>query len=819
MSKNNQKRVQTLNAEAIKTNQEKVAEESVDVQVPDGEEIAELTKKVLTLRAEAEKLREDIGSLKLEKEMLSSEIKDERASAKKELAELKTKMEEECAEKMAETKSQVKALETKCKDDCARETAALKEIKAQINAKESELADKEKQLYKRENEVAAREQSASAGFAKQFEDEMNRAKTRIDELNRQIEELKIKKEQVITQTENDALRIRAERTAETDKLLQSKRDALDEAVKKVRGQEEKLNQRQFAQDEKEEELASELRMLELRKNGLDNRRQAFEAEVQKAVSEQYAQLSLELQDKRDLLNKVLEEKQSISRERDELKLKLRDARSTSAEKRINELEEELFYAQQQSEEYKAKLISDEISKKDIEAYKVKAAEYDKLAKTHEKVCKELATLRAELLKMHNDSESLKVVSDYNGQLKATVEELTEQLNRKKTITRLERLDAVTRPLPALEKLDKLNNFTLTEENKWLEYIKNQAEMSGIVFSKRLLDAYHTSIKIGDWSPLVVLAGVSGTGKSELPRQYALHGGMNFLSVPVKPDWDSPQSLFGYYNSIENKFEATELLRALYQMQSGDKMLMVLLDEMNLAHVELYFSDLLSKFETRRGTNGDVEYEISLGAGADGEILKIGNNILWTGTMNEDETTKTLSDKVVDRSTLITFPRPKKLIGRKNVVNMDAKYSLKRSQWRKWVDGALPLDKIDDSLMNEMRETVEQINALMSKLGRTLGHRVWQSIQNYIVNHPTVIAYKNDEGKKKEYVQKAFAEAVAFKIMPKLRGVETTGASGDIVNDIAKLIQERVPDLTADFNNAKGLPSDIFMWHTAEFLEK
>ena len=154
---------------------------------------------------------------------------------------------------------------------------------------------------------------------------------------------------------------------------------------------------------------------------------------------------------------------------------------------------------------------------------------------------------------------------------------------------------------------------LAEEHKWLEHIRVQSKKSGIHFNERQLMAYHTSLKIGEWSPLVVLSGVSGTGKSELPKQYAIHGGMQFLSVPVKPDWDSPASLFGYYNSIENKFEATELIRALYQMQRNkktpwsDSMLMVLLDEMNLAHPEQYFADLLSKFEESRNTDRDPSY--------------------------------------------------------------------------------------------------------------------------------------------------------------------------------------------------------------------
>ena len=144
------------------------------------------------------------------------------------------------------------------------------------------------------------------------------------------------------------------------------------------------------------------------------------------------------------------------------------------------------------------------------------------------------------------------------------------------------------------------------------------------------------------------------------------------------------SLFGYYNSIERRFEATELVRALYQMSKDDvhqqQMMMVLLDEMNLAHPEQYFADLLSKLETCRGMSECAQYDILLGGGERPEHLDIGGNILWTGTMNEDETTKGLSDKVIDRSTLITFPRPTELYGRKQIEEIKPEFVLSKKKW-------------------------------------------------------------------------------------------------------------------------------------------
>ena len=74
-----------------------------------------------------------------------------------------------------------------------------------------------------------------------------------------------------------------------------------------------------------------------------------------------------------------------------------------------------------------------------------------------------------------------------------------------------------------------------DEVAWLEDVWSKCENYGIKFNKRILYAFHTALKINEWSTITVLAGVSGTGKSELPRLYAEFGGLNFCSVAVQPN--------------------------------------------------------------------------------------------------------------------------------------------------------------------------------------------------------------------------------------------------------------------------------------------
>ena len=144
--------------------------------------------------------------------------------------------------------------------------------------------------------------------------------------------------------------------------------------------------------------------------------------------------------------------------------------------------------------------------------------------------------------------------------------------------------------------------------------------------------------------------ISFPENNDLPTIYSRFGGIQFAPIAVQPNWDSSQDMFGFFNYMEQKFNPKQLLRAMAQSQRlssegngfNDGLLLVLLDEMNLAKIEQYFSDLLSKLELRRGRE-TVSIDIDLGSGHQ-FALNLGRNILYTGTMNEDESTMTLSDK-------------------------------------------------------------------------------------------------------------------------------------------------------------------------------
>ena len=356
-----------------------------------------------------------------------------------------------------------------------------------------------------------------------------------------------------------------------------------------------------------------------------------------------------------------------------------------------------------------------------------------------------------------------------------------------------------------------------------EYIRGKK----LYFPDRVIHAFHTSLKCNDISPITVLAGISGTGKSELPKCYAEGMGIHFSMLAVQPRWDSPQDLLGFYNYMENKYKATELARALVRFDRynrenwgaipkacddrSDRMLLVLLDEMNLARVEYYFSEFLSKLETRRGVDPDdekdrvkAEIELELTGRAPLRIYA-DRNILFTGTMNEDESTQTLSDKVLDRANVLRFGKPKSTNIAEKVRNSNPRSprseGLTYECWHEWC-----VDAKDVKMDEQVSEWINRLNNAMEELQKPFGHRVAQAIVAYIENYPKGVA----NGKEKEL---AFADQIEQRIMPKLRGIDLE-LNEEPLKKIGELIEE-TGDKTLYDAYRKGSSQDntngVFLW--------
>lgn len=164
-------------------------------------------------------------------------------------------------------------------------------------------------------------------------------------------------------------------------------------------------------------------------------------------------------------------------------------------------------------------------------------------------------------------------------------------------------------------------------------------------------------------PFVILAGISGTGKTQLPRRFAEAVGMakdQLIQIPVRPDWTDASDLIGY-TALDGSYVPKPLTLAIKEAISNKtKPYFFVLDEMNLARVEHYFSDFLSIIETRTRHNGNIitdplirEEELqNVSNKTDFQNLYWPENLYLIGTVNMDETTHSFSRKVLDRANTI-----------------------------------------------------------------------------------------------------------------------------------------------------------------------
>lgn len=193
----------------------------------------------------------------------------------------------------------------------------------------------------------------------------------------------------------------------------------------------------------------------------------------------------------------------------------------------------------------------------------------------------------------------------------------------------------------------------------IKHVKSYLSSKGFTYSKKELANFYLSLKT---KPFVILAGISGTGKTQLPRMFAEAVGMNenqVIQVPVRPDWTDGSDLLGY-TGLNDQFQAKELTLAIKKAyENKNKPYFFILDEMNLARVEHYFSEFLSVIETRkRGSDGEkiltdpiLREELFHNAknSEQFEDLRWPENLYLIGTVNMDETTFSFSKKVLDRA--------------------------------------------------------------------------------------------------------------------------------------------------------------------------
>ena len=319
-------------------------------------------------------------------------------------------------------------------------------------------------------------------------------------------------------------------------------------------------------------------------------------------------------------------------------------------------------------------------------------------------------------------------------------------------------------------------------------IESYIAAKGFNYDGNLVENFYLSLKS---KPFVILAGTSGTGKTRLVRLFAEAIGAEYNLVSVRPDWSDSSDLFGHVD-LNQKFVKGDIIDFVKQAElNPTKPYILCLDEMNLARVEYYMSDILSTIETRRFENGQIVTDAVIptsiygndtaAAGRYGKVMLPGN-LYIVGTVNMDETTFPFSKKVLDRANTIEFsyvdllamPSFEKHTAQKQTLTNDFLVS----EYITLND----CNAADREYIEGVCTKLQRINTILESANAHIGYRVRDEIVFYMLNN-----------KQSELLEEnvAFDNQIMQKILPRIQG--SSDSIKKMLDELLKLCESEKYD--------------------------
>ena len=606
--------------------------------------------------------------------------------------------------------------------------------------------------------------------------------------------------------------------AADEERLKKLKEAADEAkaawqtqIDDLSRQIQEIAEREVALHEAQRQLAKEKRFVEDEKETLDELKEDLQARKSRydaANPTKIAKLETELADERSKYTALLERYHELQKRLEALQV-LMDTVKTEIEDPENGIRiasmNEIISALQELRDKYARLASvyerypDDAAISELEE---KAHKTDELERANEALELERNRYREEVIAARNATKELEIVKQEVEATNALNEHLLQELESHKTALESRTGDTC----PSLSKVDteteaddfkadvmrRMQRPELSNLGDIVTHVKNFAGSRQIeeqlYYTDNDIRAFLAGMAV---SRLIILQGMSGTGKSSLPRIFSQAiSGFNRL-IPVESSWRDRNELLGYYNDFNKKFNAKSFTIELYRSSKERCQAIptfIVLDEMNLARIEYYFSDFLAILQEpdhdkwlielvssdmrtlpmelpdsvkakmqredpaiyviwekiERSRQGDLKAETSdedkelltaylskMGqlTGAkdliDGRKIKVTDNIWFIGTENRDESTFEISDKVYDRAQVVSLNREG--VSEGNYTPVNTKYIS--------VDKLLALfqEAINNNqYKKEVEERLEALDSvLMEKFDLSFGNRIVTQTINFV----------------------------------------------------------------------------------------
>ena len=343
-----------------------------------------------------------------------------------------------------------------------------------------------------------------------------------------------------------------------------------------------------------------------------------------------------------------------------------------------------------------------------------------------------------------------------------------------------------------ENAEKIKNVTfdqVTSLSKFCDDFRNYC-----AYNKKLyytIDDIRSFVANLATSKIMILQGMSGTGKTSIALAFEDFIGNQTTVIAVQPMWKERSDMVGYFNEFTKKFNETPLLKELYRANFTDQIFIIVLDEVNIARIEYYFAEFLSLLEYPNIDQRTLEITNDSWP-KDPKLLKEGRlqikpNVYFLGTANNDESTFSISDKVYDRAMIINLDKKAEIFvgvptNRCRISNQNFESLAKSAQ---------------SSYKNHdyLNKQIDKINELLIEFFEiNFGNRMVNQLKAYV---PVYMACGGEE-------DKAFDDFVAKKILRKLEGKDAL--------KVSNAVQPFLDKLNAEFGKDKMLYSKEYLSH-------
>ncbi len=352
--------------------------------------------------------------------------------------------------------------------------------------------------------------------------------------------------------------------------------------------------------------------------------------------------------------------------------------------------------------------------------------------TKEDMLEEIGNLNRQVVKLTTDKERILAMKVSQLGLKPEEAELLDENEEEKTEEAAEgadfdgrfyKLSAVDREFENYVPPVYETDFTLEE---LCDRFRNFAcSRMGLYYSKNIIRLFISSFGA---TRLIILQGISGTGKTSLAYAFGKFVMNDTMIAPVQPSWRDRTELFGYFNEFTKRFNETEMLKKIYEAGYNDDTYLMVLDEMNIARVEYYFAEMLSILEMPIRDEWVIDL-VSAGWPNDPKRLNDGRitlpgNMWYVGTANNDDSTFAITDKVYDRAMPIDINEKGKYF--------DAPYTeplrLSATRFEELLNQAKQDHKVSQETLDKLAELDDYV---IAHFRLAFGNRIMKQLNDFV----------------------------------------------------------------------------------------